>query len=67
MSEPVLDQNPASDGDKIEGILAQTRVDVGSEDTARIAEVLRQRFTDAGIVVTDSQLADFAKDVSSSE
>ena len=67
MSEPVLDQNPASDGDKIAGVVAQTRVDVGGEPISRIVEVLRQRFTDAGLVVDDEQVAQLAEQVARPE
>lgn len=67
MSEPVLDQNPASDGDKIAGIAAQTNVDVGGESIERIVQVLRQRFTDAGLIVDDEQVAQLAEDIAGRE
>ena len=41
--EPVLEQNDASIQDKLDGIAAQTRVDLGDESQDRYEEVLRQR------------------------
>jgi hypothetical protein len=58
---PAMDVTDAPVEDKIAGIAAQTRVDVGGEGAERIAEVLRQRFTDAGIDVSDAERADLAE------
>jgi hypothetical protein len=58
--EPAMDVSEAPREDKIAGIAAQTRVDVGAEGAERIAEVLRQRFADAGIDVSDTERADLA-------
>lgn len=60
---PAMSQNNASDGEKIAGIVAQTRVDVGDQDDARIADVLRQRFSDSGIAVADDAFADLVRRV----
>ncbi|KAA9111518.1 hypothetical protein [Microbacterium rhizomatis] len=60
-SEPAMDLDTVTDQERIDGILAQTRVDVGDEDAARIAEVLRQRFEDAGIPASADELASFAE------
>lgn len=49
----VLHQHSAPDHEKIAGILAQTRVDLGGESVERYAEVLDQRFLDAGLDVSD--------------
>ena len=46
---PAMSQNNASTDDKVEGIVAQTRVDVGGESLERIAEVLHQRLEQSGI------------------
>ncbi len=55
-----MDVDEVTDQERIDGILAQTRVDVGGEDAARIAEVLRQRFEDAGVAASADELAAFA-------
>ena len=65
--EPVLAQNDASVGEKVDGILAQTRVDVGSESVDRIAEVLRQRFHDSGISLPDDRIGELAQRVISGD
>lgn len=61
--EPLLDQNAASDADKVQGIVAQTRADVPSESAERIAEVLAQRFSDAGMTVADEEITRLAQGV----
>lgn len=60
-SEPMMDVDVVSEQDRIDGILAQTRVDVGTEDAARITEVLEQRFADAGITASAEQVTAFAE------
>jgi hypothetical protein len=62
--EPIMDQHVATDEDKIEGIVAQTRIDVGDKPLERIADVLRQRFHDAGLDVDDDRTAELAERVS---
>lgn len=64
---PIMDQHPASDVDKIAGIVAQTRSDVGTEPVERIAEVLRQRFSDSGLEVSDDEVADLAQQVATGD
>jgi hypothetical protein len=61
--EPVLDQNAASDEDRIAGIVAQTRVDVGDAGVERIADVLTQRFTDAGLDVDADRTVALAAEI----
>jgi hypothetical protein len=61
--EPVLAQNQATRQEKIDGIVAQTRVDLGGETDERYAEVLRQRFVDSGIEMTDEDRQRLAGDV----
>ena len=51
--EPLLDQNSTTTQEQIQGIVAQTRADLGGESDDRYAEVLRQRLEDAGIQMTD--------------
>lgn len=59
--EPVLAQNHASTGEKLDGIAAQTRVDLGEESQERYEEVLRQRLSDSGIALTDDEVSDLAR------
>ena len=60
---PAMSQNNASDQEKITGIVAQTRVDVGDQDDARIADVLRQRLDQSGIATTDDELGQLTRRV----
>lgn len=62
-NEPLLEQNVASDADKVDGIVAQTRADVPHESLDRIAEILTQRFSDAGVSVSDEEIAHLAQRV----
>lgn len=58
---PAMDvDDHVPDEAKIEGILAQTRADVAGEDVDRVAEVLRQRFSDAGMTVSDDDVRELA-------
>ncbi|MET0781648.1 MAG: hypothetical protein ABWZ16_09025 [Microbacterium sp.] len=59
--EPVLEQNPASTQDKLDGIAAQTRADLGGESDDRYEEVLRQRLADADIQLTDDDVRNLAQ------
>ena len=59
--EPVLPQNDASVEDKLAGIAAQTRVDLGDESHERYQQVIRQRLDDSGIQLTDDQVSDLAR------
>ncbi|HWM15018.1 MAG TPA: hypothetical protein VNP97_00360, partial [Microbacterium sp.] len=60
---PVLSQNQATVQEKIDGILAQTRIDLaaGAEPVERYEEVLRQRFIETGIDVPADQVHAFAE------
>jgi hypothetical protein len=60
---PAMDMHPATDEDKIAGIVAQTRHDVGDKPESRIADVLRQRFADIGLNVGDDRIAALAAEV----
>ncbi len=53
---PVMDQHPVTRKDKVDGIVAQTRADVGDAGAGRVADVLRQRLADAGIETDDEEL-----------
>lgn len=60
---PVLDQNHASDEERISGIVAQTRSDVGDAGIERIADVLAQRFAEAGLDVDADRTVALAAEV----
>jgi H2-forming N5,N10-methylenetetrahydromethanopterin dehydrogenase-like enzyme len=60
-TEPVLEQNSASLDEKLDGIAAQTRVDLGEESQDRYEEVLRQRLADADIQLTDDDVSALAR------
>ncbi|SIT67664.1 hypothetical protein [Microbacterium sp. RU33B] len=66
-NEPIMDQHQAPDTDKIAGIVVQTRSDVGTETPERIIEVLRQRFADAGLDVSDEETADLAQQIATGD
>lgn len=66
-TETVLEETKSSDVDKIAGIVVQTRADVGTESRERIADVLRQRFDDTGISVSDAEVADLADQVATGD
>jgi hypothetical protein len=59
--EPVLAQNNATTQEKLDGIAAQTRVDLGNESHERYEEVLRQRLSDSEIQLTDQEVSDLAR------
>ena len=64
---PAMAQNNASDVDKVAGIVVQTRSDVGGEPLERIAEVLRQRLTQAGIELPEHDIEELARQVSTGD
>ncbi|MEV8267213.1 hypothetical protein [Microbacterium sp. NPDC076911] len=61
---PAMDQNNASRDEKVAGIVAQTRADFASESADRIAEVLGQRFEQAGVQVSPEEVARYAANIS---
>ena len=46
----------ASDGDKTDGIIEQTKGDIGQGNVSDIPDALRQRLSDAGITVTEKEV-----------
>ena len=64
---PAMSQNDASAIDKVSGIVAQTRADVGTESADRIAEVLRQRLEQAGVDLPDDEVRELAHQVSTGD
>jgi hypothetical protein len=64
---PAMDQNNAPDIDKVAGIVAQTRADVGTEPLERIVEVLHQRLDQAGVSLPDADVEELARQVSTGD
>ena len=64
---PAMSQNDASEIDKVAGIVAQTRADVGTEPVERIAEVLRQRLEQSGIDLPEDEIEELAHQVSTGD
>ncbi|KAF2412470.1 hypothetical protein B1729_15025 [Microbacterium sp. B35-04] len=64
---PAMAQNNASEVDKVAGIVVQTRSDVGGEPLERIAEVLRQRLTQAGVELPEHDIEELARQVSTGD
>jgi hypothetical protein len=60
-SEPAMDMNQTTTSEKIDGIVAQTRADHSADGPERIVEVLRQRLSEAGIDLTDDEIAERAR------
>ena len=55
--EPMMDQHPVTEDDRVDGIIAQVRADVGDKGERRIADVLRQRFEQSGVPFDDALIA----------
>lgn len=64
---PAMAQNDASMTEKVSGIVAQTRADVGTEPLERIADVLGQRLEQAGIDLPDADIQELAHQVSTGD
>ena len=64
---PAMAQNDASTVEKVSGIVAQTRADVGTEPVERITEVLHQRLEQAGVDLPDDDIAELARQVSTGD
>jgi len=64
---PGMAQNAASEIEKVSGVMVQTRADVGTEPVERIEEVLRQRLEQAGVEVTDTDVAELARQISTGD
>jgi hypothetical protein len=64
---PAMSQNDASTIDKVAGIVAQTRSDVGTEPQDRIAEVLHQRLEQAGVDLPDNEVDELARQISTGD
>ena len=57
MNQPIEDgHDDATNSARIDGIVEQTRADVGQGHTDDFEATLRQRFTDAGLTVNDEEI-----------
>jgi hypothetical protein len=64
---PAMAQNDATSVDKVAGIVAQTRQDIGSESVDRIAEVLTQRLEQSGVPLPESEVRELAHQISTGD
>src|SRR5690554_6233945 len=56
----VLDQNTTTTQERIRGIVEQTRDDMLGREHEEVVELLRERFRDAGIEVSEDELDETA-------
>ncbi|WP_431802867.1 hypothetical protein [Microbacterium sp. bgisy203] len=63
--EPALDQNAASDQDKLDGLVAQLRADVAGENAATVEQAVRRRLDDTGIALGEERIAALVAELSS--
>jgi hypothetical protein len=64
---PIEDQHPQPIEDKVAGILIQEEADLAGHDQAEILEALRQRFSDAGIAITEDELLEQSTRIAAAE
>ena len=64
---PVEDQHPQPIEAKVAGILLQEEADLAGHDQAEILEALRQRFSDAGIAITEDELLEQSTRIAAAE
>ena len=62
--EPVLDQNTASEQERLDGLVAQMHTDVKGEDGATVEQALRHRLTDIGMTLDESEIARLVAELS---
>ncbi|WP_156786335.1 hypothetical protein [Microterricola viridarii] len=55
--EPVMEQDAVSDREKLDGIIAQTIADVGSQRVRHIAGIVRERSAEAGLSIPEDEQA----------
>lgn len=60
---PRLDQNVATDGERLNGIVTQTRADLAGQDTSVVEKSLHRRLEDAGIALDEGELQSLARDI----
>lgn len=61
---PALDQNVASEKERLDGLVEQVRADVAGEDAAIVEQALRRRLTDTGIEVDDERVRVLVQEIS---
>ncbi len=64
---PAMSQNDASAVEKVSGIVAQTRQDVGTESVESIAHVLAQRLEQSGVSLPDADVHELAQQISTGD
>lgn len=64
---PAMAQNDATAIDKVSGIVAQTRQDLGSESIDRVAEVLTQRLDQAGVSLPEAEVRELAQQIATGD
>ena len=67
LDTPVEDQHPQPLDDKVAGILIQEEADLAGHDEAEILEALRQRFSDAGIAISEDELLEQSTRIAAAE
>lgn len=56
--EPVMEQDAVSDRAKLDGIIAQTIADLGSQDGRHVRAVVRERSAESGVSVSPGEVED---------
>ncbi len=64
---PAMSQNDASAIDKVSGIVAQTRQDVGTQSVEEIAHVLAQRLEQSGVPLPEAEVQELARQISTGD
>ena len=60
---PLLEQNVTTDMEQLNGIITQTRADLGGESVDVIEKSLRRRLEDGGIALDEGELQALARDI----
>lgn len=58
-----MDQHPTTTEERIRGIIEQSRDDMIGHDREQVTELLRDRFSDAGIEIPDDELESIARGI----
>jgi hypothetical protein len=61
--EPALAQNETTENERLDGVVVQTRADLGGQDAETIEQALRSRLSDVGIAMDDDEIAALARDL----
>lgn len=60
---PAMSQNNATDEDKLQGIVSQTRADLAGADAARVLHALRERIAQAGLTLEPDREVEIADQI----